>query len=335
MLNPNRFRAPEDWPYERILTRDEFIEEFYFITGNGIIHDGRNYSVTDFFDAHNGLAFGPWDFREGQLPNGTVWSSVRMSLMRGFVSLPRLVTGPVAPEPSPEPSPVPGGSQEPGSALTLPVPAMPEWLLRVIATPMRGSALGIADRFVIPAGVEGPIPVLFDNGPVILTSEELSALAALAPHQQDTRSAIPHPGRRFTQAELVEWIHEYRKLGGFNAFELEVVRLINEYRAQYGLHPLAICMQLSMAARFHSYEMLALFYLAHQSPYHGAPWERASMFGRIGVASETAGAGSGSPQGQVNGWINSPPHRAILLTETRHFIGVGRVGGFTTAKYGI
>ena len=50
-----------------------------------------------------------------------------------------------------------------------------------------------------------------------------------------TRSSILLPNRRLSDTERADWIAEYESLGGPNAFELEVVRLVNEIRAEHGL----------------------------------------------------------------------------------------------------
>ena len=149
------------------------------------------------------------------------------------------------------------------------------------------------------------VPVLFDE-PTLLTSAELIALAETAPTHEDTRSAIVLPDRILTDVELQAWIEEYKELGGINAFELEVVRLINEARDYYyGLPPLKISMELSMAARFHNQEMLDLGYFAHISPNTGTSNDRAIMFGHITGAFENLGG--------FIGMMNSPGHRAGIM----------------------
>ena len=184
------------------------------------------------------------------------------------------------------------------------------------------------------------ISVLFEEV-TLLTSEELLSLIKTAPLHQDTRSATPLPNRRITDMELETWIEEYIELGGINAFELEVVRLINEVRADYGLHPLAICPQKCMAARFHSQEMVELDYLAHQSPHHGGSVARMKMFGNDRGLGENALGGRATPERVVQSWMNSPGHRALVLNATARTIGIGAVhsdewngAGRTTAKFG-
>jgi len=184
------------------------------------------------------------------------------------------------------------------------------------------------------------IPVLFEEA-TLLTSEELLALIETAPLHQDTRSATPIPNRRITDTELDACIEEYAELGGINAFELEVVRLINEIRAEYGLHPLAICPQISRAARFHSQEQVNFNRFTHSSPHHGGSVARMRMFGNNQGLAENVHGGTVTPERAVQGWMHSPGHRALVLNTTARTIGVGAVhsdewdgAGRTTAKFG-
>jgi len=149
------------------------------------------------------------------------------------------------------------------------------------------------------------------------------------------------PGRRITPTELTAWSYEYWALGGINAFELEVIRLINMERVAVGLHPLAISPQLSMAARFHSQEMADLRFFSHRSPHHGRGIYRAEMFGHENIQEHVWGvrenifSGTRSPESVAQAWMNSPGHRAAILESEYLTIGIGAVqGGGTTAKFG-
>jgi len=183
-------------------------------------------------------------------------------------------------------------------------------------------------------------PIIFD-GLTLLAKDELLTLIEIAPTHQETRSATTFTNRRLTDTELYAWIEEYKSLG-LNAFELEVIMLINEIRISYGLEPWAISMELSMAARFHSQDMFDLEFMSHWGPINGGPTDRAIMFGHVnrngsfGTFENIGGARNGrrTPQAQVDAWMNSPGHRAALLRDWHISIGVGRVGGHTTAKFG-
>jgi uncharacterized protein YkwD len=200
---------------------------------------------------------------------------------------------------------------------------------------------------VMVLGVNGKVfanppepPTISQTEPTMLTAEELQELAETAPDFTETRSAVTLADRRITEAELTAWIAEYWELG-INAFELEVVRLINIERENHGLHPLAISPTLMMTARFHSQQMADLRFFSHRSEHHGRGTYRAAMFGHeniqdhfFGVHENIAGS-TRSPQAVVQAWMNSNGHRAAILQAEFLTIGIGVVqGGGTTAKFG-
>jgi len=183
--------------------------------------------------------------------------------------------------------------------------------------------------------------VIQTDAPTLLTYEQLLELIEQAPDITETRSPNTLADRRITEVELAAWIAEYWELGGVNAFELEVVKLINIERENVGLNPLAIEPQLMMAARFHSQEMADLVFFGHRSPHHDRGRDRAVMFGHEniqehvwGVRENVAGS-TRSPQRVIEVWMNSPGHRAAIMGEHFLTIGIGAVqGGGTTAKFG-
>ena len=189
------------------------------------------------------------------------------------------------------------------------------------------------------------VPVLFDE-PTLLTSQELSALAETAPTHLETRSATILPNRRLTDQELQDWIAEYEELGGINTFELEVIRLVNEVRISYGLQPLAISQELSMAARFHSQSMVDNDYFSHDSLITGLPSNRAGMFNHRNLdrggwqAFENVSGRIGYPEVVVTGWLNSYGHRNAILNASFRTLGLGFVSNNelhrtrTTLKFG-
>ena len=217
----------------------------------------------------------------------------------------------------------------------------------ITPTPTTTPTPPIATPSPTPGSIEQALaPTVFDEL-TLLTNAEILTLIENAPSHIDTRSNSVLPNRMLTQSELEEWIEEYRTLGGVNAYELEIIRLINAERARHGLNPLAISPELSMAARFHSQEQVDLGYFGHESPVTGRGTQRAEMFGHsniqehvFGVRENVGGTAAGrrTPEDQVNSWLNSPGHRAAILRgddiTQAISIGVGRVGGITTAKFG-
>jgi Ca2+-binding RTX toxin-like protein len=110
-----------------------------------------------------------------------------------------------------------------------------------------------------------------------------------------------------------------------SSFIAEVVTLTNQFRAQNGLAPLTLNAELSNTAQFHSQDMAQQDYFDHTGKNGSSPWDRAAMFGFGGntYMGENIAAGQTTPQQVVNGWINSPGHRANMLNANFTQIGVG------------
>ena len=110
------------------------------------------------------------------------------------------------------------------------------------------------------------------------------------------------------------------------AYEEEVIRLVNEIRAQNGLRALTYDWQLSRVARYKSDDMRRNGYFSHNSPTYGTPFQMIKSFG-IGYnsAAENIAKGYSTPKAVVDGWMNSSGHRANILNPSFTHIGVGYV----------
>ena len=118
---------------------------------------------------------------------------------------------------------------------------------------------------------------------------------------------------------------------GVSDLEQQVVDLVNQERAAYGLAPLTLNTELCDGARLKSQDMLDNGYFNHYSPTYGDPFD---MMDSMGI--ETWGAAENIARGQktaeevMNSWMNSPGHRANILSEEYSDIGVGYAGGYWT-----
>jgi uncharacterized protein YkwD len=109
--------------------------------------------------------------------------------------------------------------------------------------------------------------------------------------------------------------------------EQEFLRLINDYRGQNGLAPLALSDTLNHAAAWKSQHMATEGYFAHDDTPIGRTWvERLRDCGysyntwlgeNILAASETAAAA-------FERWLNSAGHNANMLSSNYTAIGIGR-----------
>src|SRR5690606_12293951 len=102
---------------------------------------------------------------------------------------------------------------------------------------------------------------------------------------------------------------------GLSATAAEVVSLTNAERSAAGLRGLVADGPLTTAAQAHSADMIARAFYAHTAPDGSEPWHRAAAAGsthrRVG---ENIACGQRSPAEVVKGWMDSPGHRANILT---------------------
>ncbi|MBU5439262.1 hypothetical protein KQI42_14660 [Tissierella sp. MSJ-40] len=112
--------------------------------------------------------------------------------------------------------------------------------------------------------------------------------------------------------------------GSLSAVEMEVVRLVNIEREKAGLAPFTASSELSKVARVKSEDMAKNNYFSHTSPTYGDPFAMMKSFGiKYNTAGENIAKGYSSAQSVVNGWMNSPGHRANILNPRFNKIGVG------------
>jgi uncharacterized protein YkwD len=113
--------------------------------------------------------------------------------------------------------------------------------------------------------------------------------------------------------------------------ERAIVRAINRQRSKHGLSNLKPSRRLARAADFHSWEMLDADYFAHESRDGGSFAERVRRYADHRAIGETlamlGGCGPKAARRVVRMWMNSPGHRAILLSSSFKKVGLGRRTG--------
>ena len=119
---------------------------------------------------------------------------------------------------------------------------------------------------------------------------------------------------------------------GVSDLEQQVVDLVNQERAAYGLAPLTLNTELCNGARLKSQDMLDNGYFNHYSPTYGDPFDmmEALGFNSWYAAAENIARGQKTAEEVMNSWMNSPGHRANILSEEYAEIGVGYAGGYWT-----
>jgi uncharacterized protein YkwD len=103
--------------------------------------------------------------------------------------------------------------------------------------------------------------------------------------------------------------------------------VVNRKRAASGLDALKVDRRIQRAATRHVRDMERHRYFGHQragGPDLAARLHRAGWYGHAWGETIAYGCGSsGSPRATVRNWMNSPPHRAIILSGTYRHVGVG------------
>ena len=118
------------------------------------------------------------------------------------------------------------------------------------------------------------------------------------------------------------------------AQEAEVIRLVNVERAKAGLQPLTANWELCRIARYKSQDMINKNYFSHISPTYGTPFNMMENFGiTFSSAGENIAMGQKSPAEVMNSWMNSPGHRANILSPSYSQIGVGLAKSSTGVYY--
>jgi uncharacterized protein YkwD len=118
----------------------------------------------------------------------------------------------------------------------------------------------------------------------------------------------------------------------FDSIERKIVRNINAFRASNGLRGLRLNKALGRSSDYHCADMLAANFFAHTSSNGESFEQRVEQFRpsrRIGetLAYLSKGARKNMARRIVDMWINSPPHRASLLSRSFRRIGVARRNG--------
>jgi uncharacterized protein YkwD len=111
----------------------------------------------------------------------------------------------------------------------------------------------------------------------------------------------------------------------------ELLRAINHLRATYGLSGVRGAIALRGIALSHSEDMLRRDYFSHTSPTGSTLAYRVRRSGFVRGYSWDAGEvlawGIGTHAGAkatAVAWLNSSPHRAIMLSPAYHWVGIGR-----------
>ena len=122
-----------------------------------------------------------------------------------------------------------------------------------------------------------------------------------------------------------------------DAFEAEVVRLVNIERVKRCMEPLEISKDLQISARIKAEEFVTYKYFDHDSPVSGefSNLIEAQTDEFYYYMAENIAQGHKTPQQVVDSWMDSPGHKSNILDFSFTHIGVGYCQGNWVQHFGM
>lgn len=145
--------------------------------------------------------------------------------------------------------------------------------------------------------------------------------------QEEVETPAPQP-----TPEQPEQQEEENPSNELTVEEQQMLDSVNEERANNGLAPLQIDLELTEVARVKAQDMIDHNYFSHDSPTYGSPFD---MMNQFGITYQTAGenlAGNSSVESAHTSLMNSDGHRENILSGNYTEVGIGIVDGGTYGK---
>jgi uncharacterized protein YkwD len=162
----------------------------------------------------------------------------------------------------------------------------------------------------------------------------LLAVAMLLGRAADTLAATLPNSPRQESSEVRPRVYIVAAMNGESrsvppaqlSFEEQVIDLINQERARAGLAALNSDARLIVSARKHSQDMADRGFFSHTGSNGSNPGQRMSAAGYTWrTYAENIAAGYPTPENVMRGWMDSPGHRANILSKDVRDVGVGYV----------
>lgn len=130
------------------------------------------------------------------------------------------------------------------------------------------------------------------------------------------------PDRTISRAQVAVMLMRFDGAYGSALFQLEVLQLVNQARADQGLAPLTADPALTAAAQTRAEELTTLY--SHTRPDGSSCFTALTEAGvAYWAAGENIAAGYATPEAVVAGWMASDGHRANILSEDFTQMGLG------------
>ncbi len=148
---------------------------------------------------------------------------------------------------------------------------------------------------------------------------------------EDTQPIIEESNNILTEnAQTVEEVSSELTEQDIRAMEEEVVRLVNEERAKYGLQPLEISEKLMKTAKMKSEDMATRNYFSHTDPDGYTLYKQIEGLDNYWTIMENCHAGSFDAKASMLNLLNSKKHSEQILNPDYRYIGVGFVQNYNS-----
>ncbi len=205
--------------------------------------------------------------------------------------------------------------------------------LRAISEALNCNVKWDADDFAViiigginakPSALPTAVPTSVPSVTPVPSAEPTSEPTAI-PTQESTAAPTQTPSAEPT-AEPTATPSPTTAPTGERAMEQEVLKLVNQARAENRLNPLSWADDLADIARAHSADMIERGFFSHTNPDGQSPFDRIKSNGiSYRAAAENIAYGQPDAEAVMNSWMNSAGHRANILNENLKEIGIGAV----------
>ncbi|MFI7412385.1 CAP domain-containing protein [Streptomyces sp. NPDC049627] len=160
-----------------------------------------------------------------------------------------------------------------------------------------------------------PSPSTSSAAPTKTPSKKPSATPSAKPKETPSRTATKAPEKQKTSAPVV--------VSAETAAAAEVLKLVNEERAQVGCSAVSANSALADLAQNFSEDMAQRGFFDHTDPTGASPWDRAAKLGVTDLGGENIARGQADAAAVMEAWMNSPGHKANILNCDFKTLGVG------------
>ncbi|WP_369172621.1 CAP domain-containing protein [Streptomyces sp. R28] len=164
-----------------------------------------------------------------------------------------------------------------------------------------------------------PSPSTSSAAPTKTPSKKPSATPSQKPKETPSRTATKapeeEPEKERTSAPVT--------VSAEAAAAAEVLRLVNDERAQVGCSAVAANSSLADLAQDFSEDMAGRGFFDHTDPGGASPWDRAAKAGITDLGGENIARGQADAAAVMDAWMTSPGHKANILNCDFKTLGVG------------